>query len=92
MRILTFLVLLVALLCGGTVSAADRAGRAGAPTPTSQTPTPAQAATPGACVDGTLPSLALSRICVPASGWNGALLVYAHGYVAPTLPVAILMN
>jgi pimeloyl-ACP methyl ester carboxylesterase len=26
---------------------------------------------------------------VPSSGWNGALLVYAHGYVAPTLPIAI---
>jgi pimeloyl-ACP methyl ester carboxylesterase len=26
---------------------------------------------------------------VPSSGWNGALLVYAHGYVAPGLPIAI---
>src|SRR5205085_6192560 len=50
---------------------------------------PSGSATPGICVDSTLPSKALSRICVPASGWNGALLVYAHGYVAPTLPVAI---
>ncbi len=95
MRILTCLALLVALVCGGTVSASERAGRIGAPpsnlqfpTPSSQPPTPARA-TPGACVDGTLPSAALSRICVPASGWNGALLVYAHGYAAPTQPVAI---
>jgi pimeloyl-ACP methyl ester carboxylesterase len=28
--------------------------------------------------------MALARICVPAEGWNGALVVYAHGYVAPT--------
>jgi pimeloyl-ACP methyl ester carboxylesterase len=89
MQTMTRLLVLVALLCGGTVSAADRAGRAGAPIPNSHPPTPAQAAIPGACIDGTLPSAALSRICVPSSGWNGALLVYAHGYVAPTLPVAI---
>jgi pimeloyl-ACP methyl ester carboxylesterase len=88
MRILTCLVLLVALLCGGTVSAADRIDPTDAPTPSSHPPTPVQA-TPGTCIDGALPSAALSRICVPASGWNGALLVYAHGYVAPTLPVAI---
>jgi pimeloyl-ACP methyl ester carboxylesterase len=85
MRILACLALLVALLCGsGGAAAANRA----ALTPNSQPPTRAQA-TPGACVDGTLSSAALSRICVPSSGWNGALLVYAHGYVAPTLPVAI---
>jgi pimeloyl-ACP methyl ester carboxylesterase len=96
MRTLTCLALLVALLCGsGGASAADRAERPQPPTPNPQPPTsnsqlpaPAQA-TPGACVDGVLPSAALSRICVPSSGWNGALLVYAHGYVAPTLPVAI---
>jgi pimeloyl-ACP methyl ester carboxylesterase len=83
MRILTCLVLLVTLLCGGGgAAAADRSGGArllGSP----------PAATPGTCVDGILPSRALSRICVPPSGWNGALLVYAHGYVAPTLPIAI---
>lgn len=89
MRILTCLVLLVALLCGGTVSAAERAEHPTHPSPSSQPPTPASAATPGACVDGTLPSRALSRICVPSSGWNGALLVYAHGYVEPGLPIAI---
>jgi pimeloyl-ACP methyl ester carboxylesterase len=83
MRTLTGLLLLVALLCGGSgVAAGDRTGG-------TRPPGPQPAATPGACVDGRLPSQALSRICVPASGWNGALLVYAHGYVAPTLPVAI---
>ncbi|HEU5098415.1 MAG TPA: hypothetical protein VFU22_05320 [Roseiflexaceae bacterium] len=82
MRTLTCLALLVALLCGGFVAAADRARRP-------QPPARALAATPGACVDGTLPSGALSRICVPSSGWNGALLVYAHGYIAPGLPIAI---
>jgi len=87
MRILACLMLLVAMLCsGGGAAAADRAVRSQTSNP--HPPSPAQA-TPGVCVDGTLPSAALSRICVPSSGWNGALLVYAHGYVAPTLPVAI---
>jgi len=40
---------------------------------------------PGACIDGALPSGALSKICIPQSGWNGDLLLYAHGYV-PNLP------
>jgi hypothetical protein len=28
-------------------------------------------------------------ICVPSTGWNGDLVVFAHGYVAPGEPVAI---
>jgi len=48
-------------------------------------PAPAAAqATPGMCHDGVLPSGALSRICVPETGWNGDLVVFAHGYVAET--------
>lgn len=39
------------------------------------------------CVQGTLPHGALSLICVPRSGWNGALVVWAHGYVAPNKPL-----
>src|SRR5690349_15441175 len=52
-------------------------------------PTSAHAAlpVPGACVDGVLPSGALSRVCVPASGWNGDLFVWAHGYVAFNEPL-----
>jgi pimeloyl-ACP methyl ester carboxylesterase len=42
---------------------------------------------PGACVSGVLPHGALSLICVPDTGWNGDLVVYAHGYVAPGLPL-----
>jgi len=34
-----------------------------------------------------LPGGALSLICVPSLGWNGQLVVYAHGYVAPGLPL-----
>lgn len=48
---------------------------------------PTSLATPGPCVEGTLPHGALSMICVPASGWNGELLVWAHGYVAFNEPL-----
>src|SRR4051812_47965346 len=47
------------------------------------------AAIPGQCKNGTLPSRALSRICVPANGWNGDLIIFAHGYVSPYQPIAI---
>lgn len=45
----------------------------------------ASAPVPGPCMDGVLPGGALSKVCIPASGWNGDLVVYAHGYV-PNLP------
>jgi pimeloyl-ACP methyl ester carboxylesterase len=28
-------------------------------------------------------------VCVPPLGWNGNLVVYAHGYVAPQAPIAL---
>lgn len=43
----------------------------------------------GACTDGTQPSGAKYRICLPSGTWNRQLVVYAHGYVAPDQPVAI---
>jgi pimeloyl-ACP methyl ester carboxylesterase len=64
-------VLILALLLIPAVGASAQGG-AGVPVP-------------GACIDGVLPSGALSRMCVPQSGWNGDLVVYAHGYV-PNLP------
>ena len=40
--------------------------------------------------DGTQTSGAVYRICMPPSWWyNGDLVIYAHGYVAPYEPVAI---
>jgi pimeloyl-ACP methyl ester carboxylesterase len=45
---------------------------------------------PMACEpDGTQTSGAKYRICMPGSPWNGDLLVYAHGYVPATAPIAI---
>jgi pimeloyl-ACP methyl ester carboxylesterase len=40
------------------------------------------------CTQDTLESGALSLICFPES-WNGTLVVYAHGYVQPSAPVAL---
>ncbi|HEY6948811.1 MAG TPA: hypothetical protein VI297_08345, partial [Gemmatimonadales bacterium] len=41
------------------------------------------------CHDGTIAATgALYRVCFP-SGWNGELVVYAHGYVAADAPLAI---
>jgi pimeloyl-ACP methyl ester carboxylesterase len=47
----------------------------------------AQSATPGRCERGELDGGALSLICVPAAGWNGELVVFAHGYVAFNQPL-----
>jgi pimeloyl-ACP methyl ester carboxylesterase len=43
--------------------------------------------TPGPCAEGALPGGALWLICVPASGWNGDVVLWAHGYVAPQEPL-----
>lgn len=45
-------------------------------------------AAPLACEDGIQSSGAAYRICMPEQ-WNKRLVVYAHGYVAPTEPVGI---
>jgi pimeloyl-ACP methyl ester carboxylesterase len=46
---------------------------------------------PSACEpDGVQPGGAIYRICMPASKpWNGDLVIWAHGYVEVTRPVAI---
>lgn len=71
------LIVLLALACGMLTAA----------------PTPAVAqeqeprAVPGTCTEGTLPSGALSMYCVPSSGWNGELVLWAHGYIAFNEPL-----
>jgi pimeloyl-ACP methyl ester carboxylesterase len=40
------------------------------------------------CSNGVLDHGALYRICFPAT-WNGDLVLYAHGYVAPNQPLAL---
>ncbi len=52
--------------------------------------TPSAPLAPMACApDGVQTSGAIYRICMPGFGWNGDLMVYAHGYVPATEPVAI---
>jgi pimeloyl-ACP methyl ester carboxylesterase len=41
------------------------------------------------CRNGAFASGALWRICTPAGGWNGDLVVYAHGYARPGTPLSI---
>jgi pimeloyl-ACP methyl ester carboxylesterase len=78
MRPLTRLVLLATLVgLVGLVAAPARA----------QPKPPGPSATPGPCIDGTLPHGAKSRICIPSEGWIGDLVVYAHGYVAFNQPI-----
>jgi hypothetical protein len=56
-----------------------------APAPAAQ----AQGATPGTCAEGFLETTppALTKLCRPEPGWNGDVLIYAHGYVAPGEPL-----
>jgi pimeloyl-ACP methyl ester carboxylesterase len=52
-------------------------------------PPPDEGQTPVAgCSDGVLEHGALYRICFPAT-WNGDLVLYAHGYVAPDQELAL---
>ena len=51
------------------------------------------------CQTGSLPSHdpqypadQLILICIPPVGWNGHLVVYAHGYVAPQAPLALPLD
>ncbi len=49
----------------------------------------AWAQTPGPCQRAALPSSSITLTCVPAQGWNGDLILYAHGYVAPRAPLDV---
>jgi hypothetical protein len=41
---------------------------------------------PPYCTSGFQASGAFYFICIPPVGWNGDLVVFAHGYVSPTIP------
>jgi hypothetical protein len=79
------LLLLVVVVLGGSLVPAPTPVAAAPPAPTAAAQ--AQTPVPGPCVDGVLPHGALSRICIPSSGWNGDLVVWAHGYVDFTQPL-----
>ncbi len=62
------------------------------PTPTTTSRDLAALVPPGSpdCENGTVASTgALVRACIPDEGWNGSLVVWSHGYVAPMEPLAI---
>ena len=47
----------------------------------------------GYCLaDGSQSSGAVYRICMPDGAWNGDLVLFAHGYVVPSAPIAIPEN
>lgn len=48
---------------------------------------PGLAQTPGPCVDSVLPDGARALVCTPTAGWNGQVVVYAHGYVPVQQPI-----
>lgn len=66
--------------CGG--------GDASGPEPPEQPPADGGIQPSAGCSDGTLEHGALFRVCFPSS-WNGDLVLYAHGYVAPNQPLAL---
>jgi pimeloyl-ACP methyl ester carboxylesterase len=77
---------LVLLSCGVLACGNDEGDLSG-PEPPQQPVDQGQAPTPG-CADGLLASGALYRVCFP-DNWNGDLVLFAHGYVAPQQELAI---
>jgi pimeloyl-ACP methyl ester carboxylesterase len=82
----------LAFILGAQLACIDNNKDLSGPEPPEPPPPPppdiGEAPTEG-CADGVLQHGALYRICFPAT-WNGNLVLYAHGYVAPerelTLP------
>lgn len=53
---------------------------------------PAQAQAPippGLCEDTVLPDGTIYRVCMPTAGWNGELVLFAHGYIDRNQPLQI---
>jgi pimeloyl-ACP methyl ester carboxylesterase len=69
------LVVFLCLACGDSSGPNDGGGDQGV-TPTA------------GCTDGALTTGALYRVCFPGQ-WNGELVIYAHGYVDASQPIAI---
>ena len=78
----------LALTCGAFVACGGADDLAG-PEPEPPAPPPDEGITPSAgCVDGVLEHGALYQICFPGT-WNGDLVLYAHGHVPATRPLAL---
>jgi hypothetical protein len=79
MRLVSRLLLIVMLLLTASVAASPASAQAGAST--------AAVPVPGDCRAGDLPGGALSLTCIPTQGWNGDLVIFAHGYTDPNAPL-----
>ena len=76
----------LALFVGAALACGDGGNNPAGPGPE---PPPDAGVTPSAgCTDGVLEHGALYRVCFPAT-WNGDLVLFAHGYVAPQQDLAI---
>jgi pimeloyl-ACP methyl ester carboxylesterase len=75
------------LFSGSLLACGDGSGDVSGPEPP---PTPVDEGQPpvAGCADGVLASGALYRVCFP-DDWNGDLVLFAHGYVAPQQELAI---
>ncbi|HEU4323421.1 MAG TPA: alpha/beta hydrolase [Roseiflexaceae bacterium] len=81
------LIILAAVLSTPTAPA-TAANAPGASAKTAPSAPVSPEATPGPCsAPSTLPSGALATYCVPSDGWNGDLVIWAHGYVPPGAPL-----
>src|SRR5262245_35946204 len=78
--------LLIVLLAGLALPAMPAAAQTGAPVPGTGAPGTG-APVPGPCRRFPESTGAIQLICRPAEGWNGELIVYAHGYVAFNEPL-----
>ena len=75
------------LLSGGFLACGSDTDGLSGPEPPTPPIDEGQAPTPG-CADGVSAHGALYRICFPPD-WNGDLVVFAHGYVAPQRELAV---
>jgi pimeloyl-ACP methyl ester carboxylesterase len=75
------------IACTGWLACGSDSGDLTEPPP--ESPPVDEGITPSAgCVDGTLEHGALYQICFPSS-WNGDLVLYAHGHVPASRPLAL---
>ncbi len=77
----------LALVLGASLACSDNNNDLSGPEPPEPPPDAGEAPTAG-CADGVLEHGGLYRICFPAT-WNGNLVLYAHGYVAPQRELAL---
>ncbi|MFQ5340709.1 MAG: alpha/beta hydrolase family protein [Anaerolineae bacterium] len=90
LRLMRFSLVLIVLLANLPATSVVVVATSVAPAPVGATEVATTVGAASTCEDGQQSSGALYRICMPASdAWNGDLVVFAHGYVAPDDPLEI---